>query len=72
LNSIFSDPVAVNATGGRGHGRTELTPLALQVIRLYRKFDVEIQARASKYFVHIGANKVRTVATAPIVRLSAR
>ena len=78
LNSIFSDPVAVSATGGRGHGGTKLTPFGLELIRLYRTFDAEIQARAAQHFGRIGAgfrkkvSKVRTAATAPIVRHNAR
>lgn len=58
LNGCFREPVAVTAKGGHGGGGATLTVFGRQLIRAYRDFDVEIQARAARRFRPI-ASQVR-------------
>ena len=50
LNGCFIERVALTAKGGRGGGGATLTPFGRQLIRVYREFDAEIQARAVRRF----------------------
>jgi molybdate transport system regulatory protein len=50
LNHCFREPVAVTATGGRRGGGATLTAFGRQLIRTYREFDAEVQARAARHF----------------------
>lgn len=50
LNGCFLEPVAVTARGGRGGGGATLTLFGRQLIRVYREFDAEMQARARRRF----------------------
>ena len=50
LNGCFIERVALTAKGGRGGGGATLTPFGRQLIRIYREFDAEIQARAARSF----------------------
>jgi molybdate transport system regulatory protein len=50
LNSGFAKPVAATVRGGRAGGGATLTPFGRELIRVYRKFDAEIQARAVRRF----------------------
>ena len=61
LNRCFLERVAVTAKGGRG-GAT-LTLFGQQLIRVYREFDAEIQARAARRFRPI-ASQARSLAGA--------
>jgi molybdate transport system regulatory protein len=75
LNNGFVEPVALTATGGRGGGGATLTPLGKELIRVYRAFETEVQARATQCFGPIKAGvrkKVRAVTVAPVIRLSNR
>jgi molybdate transport system regulatory protein len=50
LNRGFREPVAVTAKGGRGGGGATLTAFGRRLIRSYRNFDAEVQARAARHF----------------------
>jgi molybdate transport system regulatory protein len=84
VNGCFREAVVVTSRGGRGGGGATLTALGRQLIRVYRSFDRETQARAARAFKLL-ASKVRPrlpravtrggrrgAAVAPIRRLSAR
>ena len=75
LNNCFVEPVVLTAKGGRGGGGATLTLLGERLIRVYRAFDVKIQARARQCFAPFNANvlkKARSATGAPVVRLSNR
>ena len=82
LNGGFVVPVAVTARGGRGGGGATLTAFGRRLIRAYRDFDSEIQARAARQFrpilrqarSHPGAGTLaREIGkSAPIMRLKDR
>ena len=50
LNSCFVEPVVLTSTGGRRGGGAKLTLLGERLIRVYRTFEVRIQARAQHSF----------------------
>jgi molybdate transport system regulatory protein len=50
LNSCFRQRVALTAKGGRGGGGATLTAFGRQLVRIYRQFDAEMQARAAASF----------------------
>jgi molybdate transport system regulatory protein len=50
LNHCFRERVAVTARGGRRGGGATLTAFGRQLIRTYRGFDAEVQARAARHF----------------------
>src|SRR5215470_1440015 len=50
LNHCFRERVAVTAKGGRRGGGSTLTAFGRQLIRTYREFDAEVQARAERHF----------------------
>ncbi|HEV3183100.1 MAG TPA: LysR family transcriptional regulator [Steroidobacteraceae bacterium] len=50
LNHCFRERVAVTARGGRRGGGATLTAFGRQLIRSYRDFDAEVQARAARHF----------------------
>ena len=75
LNHCFRERVAVTAKGGRRGGGASLTPFGRELIRTYREFDAEVQARAARHFRPIlqQARRRGTVrGAAPIVRLKDR
>jgi molybdate transport system regulatory protein len=50
LNHSFRERVAVTAKGGRRGGGATLTAFGRELIRTYRDFDAEVQARAARHF----------------------
>jgi len=86
LNSSFRQRVVLSAKGGRGGGGARLTPFGQRLIRAYRDFDAELQARAARSFGSIaevvrrsasgsaarGGARLRRRRGAPVVRLSER
>jgi molybdate transport system regulatory protein len=58
LNNAFREPVAATATGGRGGGGAQLTPFGRELVRLFRAFEQDTQARAVGAFKAI-ARKAR-------------
>ena len=50
LNGGFAKPVAATVRGGRAGGGATLTPFGRALIRVYREFDAEVQARAARRF----------------------
>ncbi len=53
LNHCFRQRVAVTAKGGRRGGGATLTAFGRELIRAYRDFDAEVQARAARHFAPI-------------------
>ena len=74
LNHCFRERVVVTAKGGRRGGGATLTVFGRELIRTYREFDVEVQARAARHFRSIlrQARSRGTVRRVPIVRLADR
>jgi molybdate transport system regulatory protein len=75
LNNGFVEPVALTATGGRGGGGATVTPFGKELIRVYRAFEREVEARATECFGPLKAGvrkKVRAVTDAPVLRLNNR
>ena len=76
LNSGFAKPVAATVRGGRAGGGATLTPFGRELIRAYRKFDTEIQARAVRRFRTIASQARRAARGSgkrvPIVPLARR
>jgi molybdate transport system regulatory protein len=76
LNRCFRARVALTAKGGRRGGGATVTAFGHQLIRTYRDFDAEVQARAARHFRPIFRQaRSRSTATrngAPIVRLAHR
>lgn len=76
LNRSFREPAAVLMKGGRGGGGASLTVFGRQLIRVYRQFDAEIQARAARRFRPIlggTASRARGRGKAvPVMRLKDR
>ena len=75
LNHCFRERVAVTAKGGRRGGGATLTAFGRELIRIYREFDAEIQARAARHFrplLRQARSRSMTRKVAPIVRLSDR
>lgn len=68
LNHSFREPVAVTAKGGRRGGGARLTAFGRRLIRTYRDFDADVQARAARHFRAI----VRQARERPATRKSAR
>jgi molybdate transport system regulatory protein len=50
INHSFREPVALTAKGGRRGGGATLTAFGRRLIRAYRSFDAEVQARAARHF----------------------
>jgi molybdate transport system regulatory protein len=50
LNRCFRERVALTARGGRRGGGATLTAFGRRLIRSYREFDAEVQARALRHF----------------------
>jgi molybdate transport system regulatory protein len=50
LNTSYDRPAAVTAKGGRGGGGATLTPFGRELIRVYRRFDAQLQKRAAQAF----------------------
>ena len=76
LNGGFAKPVAATVRGGRAGGGATLTPFGRALIRIYREFDAEMQARAARRFRAIAAQARRGVRTrgkpAPVIPLARR
>ena len=73
LNASFREPLVLTAKGGRGGGGARLTPAGRLLIRVYRKFDVEIQKRAARSFRPVtGLARQPARGAAPVVRLKDR
>ena len=75
LNGCFRERVALTARGGRRGGGATLTELGRRLIRSYREFDAEVQARALRHFRPI-MRATRSGAAAqggaPVVRMPDR
>jgi molybdate transport system regulatory protein len=75
LNHCFRERVAVTATGGRRGGGATLTAFGRELIRVYREFDAETQARAAHHFrpiIRQARSRSAARKMAPIVRLADR
>ena len=75
LNHCFRERVAVTAKGGRRGGGATLTAFGRQLIRTYRDFDADVQARAARHFRLIfrqARGRGRARKAAPVVRLPDR
>ena len=72
LNGCFKERVVLTVKGGRGGGGATITPLGRRLIRLYRVFDAEIQARVSQRFGPLKSAVRKKGRTVPIIRLNDR
>lgn|SRR5215831_5651692 len=75
LNSCLVGPVVLTSKGDRESSGATLTLLGERLIRVYRAFDVKIQARAAHSFGPFKADapkKTRVAKKAPVLRLSGR
>ena len=77
LNRSFRERVVVTSTGGRGGGGASLTPFGQALIRSFRRFESDMQARARRHFGVLGraARQSRVHSKddgAPVIRLSER
>ena len=77
LNRSFRERVAATSTGGRGGGGASLTPFGRALIRSYRRFETDIQLRATRHFSHLtdAARAVQSApeaGPAPLTRMNAR
>jgi molybdate transport system regulatory protein len=73
-NQSFLDKVVITSKGGRGGGGATLTSFGHELIRTYRAFEKDVQARAARHFRPIAhhARKAPSQASAPILRLNHR
>ena len=75
LNTSFRKLVVVTATGGRRGGGARITPFGRELIRCYRAFERDAEARAVRAFKGI-AKKARGAARSaravPVVPLGGR
>jgi molybdate transport system regulatory protein len=55
LNESLASPASVAAKGGRHGGGATLTPLGLQLIRAYRRFEARAQREARQRFSRFAA-----------------
>jgi len=62
LNTSFSHPVALLATGGKGGGGASLTPLGRELVSTYRDFERDLQKEAGQRFRRLGGLTVTTAA----------
>jgi molybdate transport system regulatory protein len=75
LNRCFRERVALTARGGRSGGGATLTAFGRRLIRSYREFDAEVQARAARHFRPIMRHTRRAAAApggAPVLRMPDR
>ena len=75
LNHCFRERVAVTAKGGRRGGGATLTAFGRELIRTYRDFDAEVQARAARHFraiIRQAHRRTPAHKATPVVRLSDR
>ncbi len=75
LNLAFRERVADTSKGGRGGGGATLTPFGRELIRTYRAFERDIQARAERRFLPIAKQRrpeAKPAKTVAVVRLSER
>ncbi len=71
LNTSFTRPVAVLATGGKGGGGASLTPFGSELVQAYRDFEQDLQKEAEQRFRRIGAQAATgapSTGTAPVAR----
>ncbi|HXY76930.1 MAG TPA: LysR family transcriptional regulator [Steroidobacteraceae bacterium] len=75
VNGCFREPLVLTSRGGHGGGGAELTALGRQLIRVYRRFDRQLQSRAARTFrplAQLARGAQRATDAAPILRLSGR
>lgn len=75
LNAAFREKVAETSKGGRGGGGAVLTPFGHELIKTYRAFERDIQARAQRRFKPIARRTRRESSRGKpvsVVRLSGR
>ena len=76
LNGGFATAVAATVRGGRAGGGATLTPFGRALIRIYREFEAEVQARATRRFRPIASQARRAARKrgkpAPVMTLARR
>jgi molybdate transport system regulatory protein len=60
LNTSYREPVVITAKGGRGGGGATLTAFGHELVRVYRRFDADLQRRATRSFGAIAAQVARS------------
>jgi molybdate transport system regulatory protein len=73
-NTAFVKKAALTSRGGRGGGGAQLTEFGRELIKSYRAFERDVQARAMRHFAAIAAqtHKAARRPSAPVVRLNKR
>jgi molybdate transport system regulatory protein len=59
LNTSYREPAALTAKGGRHGGGATLTPFGRELIRVYRRFDAQLQKQAARAFGPIAKRVAR-------------
>jgi molybdate transport system regulatory protein len=75
LNTSFRVPTVITARGGRGGGGARVTPFGRELIRCYRAFERDAEARAARAFKGIAKKArgaVRSARAVPVVPLGGR
>lgn len=68
LNYCFDGPVVLTRTGGARGGGSRLTPLGVQLLQGYRRFEARLQRSARRSFAALGA-RVSARARSPAARV---
>ena len=50
LNTSYAEPAALTTKGGRHGGGATLTPFGRELIKVYRRFDAQLQKQAARAF----------------------
>jgi molybdate transport system regulatory protein len=59
LNHSFAEPVVTTARGGAGGGGATVTVFGRKLVRTYRGFETQMQARAARAFAGLPLRRAR-------------
>jgi molybdate transport system regulatory protein len=74
VNTAFVGKAALTSRGGRGGGGAQLTQFGRELIKSYRAFERDVQARAARHFASIAdhARKATKRRESHVLRLNER